>query len=143
MQVAAGSSHLAAIYSRSSQALSSHTVPTSTTNASQPGPSSSSSSNFMPLDKAMTLAHRLKAQLALSATAPKTSAHATSACDDDDEEECQVCMSRPASVVFIPCGHTVCCGPCAIKCRERDKTKGAKNLCILCQQEILEQFDRS
>ena len=89
-----------------------------------------SKSNAVPLDMALILAQRLKAQLSLSAPGPaprpSTSSAAAKALALEDEE-CQICgMLEVALVVFIPCGHSVCCGPCAVRWTERNKSKGVK-----------------
>jgi hypothetical protein len=31
------------------------------------------------------------------------------------EPECVVCMDQESQVIFMPCGHFVCCGDCAIQ----------------------------
>ena len=127
--------HLALIYSRS-QASSSSTAQTtsisSTSSAPKPGPSSGIS-----MDQARILALRVKAQLSSTPSAP-FNASAPPFSSQEKREECVVCMSRLASVVFIPCGHCICCGPCAVKCKKRDEAKGDQNVCILCQQAVVD-----
>ncbi|NXO02953.1 BIR7B protein, partial [Rhinopomastus cyanomelas] len=44
------------------------------------------------------------------------------------ERMCKVCMDRDVSVVFVPCGHLVACGECAINLR----------LCPICRAIIRE-----
>ncbi|XP_008933482.1 PREDICTED: baculoviral IAP repeat-containing protein 7-like, partial [Merops nubicus] len=34
-----------------------------------------------------------------------------------EERRCKVCMDRDVSVVFVPCGHLVACGDCAVNLR--------------------------
>ncbi|NXC68895.1 BIR7B protein, partial [Anhinga anhinga] len=43
-----------------------------------------------------------------------------------EERMCKVCMDRDVSVVFIPCGHLVACGECALNLR----------LCPICREVI-------
>ncbi len=45
---------------------------------------------------------------------------------DDDDNECVVCFSDVKTVVFIPCGHYVCCGSCSKQC----------NTCPICRSKI-------
>ena len=37
---------------------------------------------------------------------------------DEDSESCAVCIERPRTVRFRPCGHAVCCDLCTIKACE-------------------------
>ena len=37
---------------------------------------------------------------------------------EEDGESCNVCMSRPCTMRFRPCGHAVCCELCTIKACE-------------------------
>ena len=41
--------------------------------------------------------------------------------------ECKVCMARPLEVVFLPCGHSVCCATCAPR----------QHACPVCDEPIL------
>ena len=34
-----------------------------------------------------------------------------------EERTCKVCMDKPVSIVFIPCGHLVVCSDCATSLR--------------------------
>ncbi|NXR10187.1 BIR7B protein, partial [Semnornis frantzii] len=43
-----------------------------------------------------------------------------------EERMCKVCMDRDVSVVFVPCGHLVACGDCALNLR----------LCPICRAVI-------
>ncbi|NXJ89720.1 BIR7B protein, partial [Corythaixoides concolor] len=43
-----------------------------------------------------------------------------------EERMCKVCMDRDVSVVFVPCGHLVACGECALNLR----------LCPICRAVI-------
>ncbi|NXO56196.1 BIR7B protein, partial [Aramus guarauna] len=43
-----------------------------------------------------------------------------------EERMCKVCMDRDVSVVFVPCGHLVACGECALNLR----------LCPICRAAI-------
>ncbi|NXN34935.1 BIR7B protein, partial [Rhinoptilus africanus] len=43
-----------------------------------------------------------------------------------EEKMCKVCMDRDVSVVFVPCGHLVACGECALNLR----------LCPVCRAVI-------
>ncbi|NXA80308.1 BIR7B protein, partial [Thryothorus ludovicianus] len=43
-----------------------------------------------------------------------------------EERTCKVCMDRAVSVVFVPCGHLVACGECALNLR----------LCPICRAVI-------
>ncbi|NXX45234.1 BIR7B protein, partial [Tricholaema leucomelas] len=43
-----------------------------------------------------------------------------------EERTCKVCMDRDVSVVFVPCGHLVACGECALNLR----------LCPICRAVI-------
>ncbi|XP_010180800.1 PREDICTED: baculoviral IAP repeat-containing protein 7 [Mesitornis unicolor] len=43
-----------------------------------------------------------------------------------EEKMCKVCMDRDVSVVFVPCGHLVACGECALNLR----------LCPICRAVI-------
>ncbi|XP_014812500.1 PREDICTED: baculoviral IAP repeat-containing protein 7 [Calidris pugnax] len=43
-----------------------------------------------------------------------------------EERMCKVCMDRDVSVVFVPCGHLVACGECALSLR----------LCPICRAVI-------
>ncbi|NXL89322.1 BIR7B protein, partial [Alectura lathami] len=43
-----------------------------------------------------------------------------------EERMCKVCMDRDVSVVFVPCGHLVACGECALNLR----------LCPICRADI-------
>ncbi|NWS34927.1 BIR7B protein, partial [Polioptila caerulea] len=43
-----------------------------------------------------------------------------------EERTCKVCMDRNVSVVFVPCGHLVACGECALNLR----------LCPICRAVI-------
>ncbi|NXV75579.1 BIR7B protein, partial [Atlantisia rogersi] len=43
-----------------------------------------------------------------------------------EEKMCKVCMDRDVSVVFVPCGHLVACGECAINLK----------LCPICRAVI-------
>lgn len=45
-----------------------------------------------------------------------------------EERTCKVCMDRAVSVVFVPCGHLVACGECALNLR----------LCPICRAVIRE-----
>uniref|UniRef100_A0A8B9UYM7 RING-type E3 ubiquitin transferase n=1 Tax=Anas zonorhyncha TaxID=75864 RepID=A0A8B9UYM7_9AVES len=45
-----------------------------------------------------------------------------------EERTCKVCMDRDVSVVFVPCGHLVACGECALNLR----------LCPICRAVIRE-----
>ncbi|KAI6073953.1 Baculoviral IAP repeat-containing protein 7 isoform X1 [Aix galericulata] len=45
-----------------------------------------------------------------------------------DERTCKVCMERVVSVVFVPCGHLVACGECALNLR----------VCPICREVIRE-----
>ncbi|XP_047930719.2 baculoviral IAP repeat-containing protein 7 isoform X3 [Anser cygnoides] len=45
-----------------------------------------------------------------------------------EERICKVCMDRDVSVVFVPCGHLVACGECALNLR----------LCPICRAVIRE-----
>jgi len=33
--------------------------------------------------------------------------------EDEDTQECNICMSEEKSIVFIPCGHYCCCNICS------------------------------
>ena len=44
-------------------------------------------------------------------------------------KECKICMERHSSVVFVPCGHTVC-GTCATKIES----------CSFCRNRILQKI---
>ena len=33
-----------------------------------------------------------------------------------EQENCVVCMARTRVIVFVPCGHLVCCADCAQRC---------------------------
>ena len=39
--------------------------------------------------------------------------------------ECKVCMARPIEVAFLPCGHSLCCAPCARRTRLRGFPRGS------------------
>lgn len=43
-----------------------------------------------------------------------------------EERMCKVCMDKDVSVVFVPCGHLVACGECALNLR----------LCPICRAVI-------
>ncbi|NXP55153.1 BIR7B protein, partial [Heliornis fulica] len=45
-----------------------------------------------------------------------------------EERMCKVCMDRDVSVVFVPCGHLIACGECALNLR----------LCPICRAVIQE-----
>ncbi|KAM9178305.1 baculoviral IAP repeat-containing protein 7 [Mergus octosetaceus] len=45
-----------------------------------------------------------------------------------EERTCKVCMDRDVSIVFVPCGHLVACGECALNLR----------LCPICRAVIRE-----
>jgi hypothetical protein len=35
--------------------------------------------------------------------------------EDKDEADCKICFSKQRAVVFLPCGHYVCCSNCGLK----------------------------
>ena len=38
--------------------------------------------------------------------------------EEQARKECKVCMTDSASVVFVPCGHMICCVKCADGCKD-------------------------
>ena len=45
----------------------------------------------------------------------------------EKEKECKICMDKEVEVIFIPCGHIVCCAQCGENF----------NCCPVCKQEIV------
>ena len=43
-----------------------------------------------------------------------------------EERQCKVCLDREADIVFVPCGHLVCCINCAASLRR----------CPICRAKI-------
>ena len=43
-----------------------------------------------------------------------------------DELACKICLERKADIVFLPCGHMVSCGQCAV----------AIDKCPICRKKI-------
>jgi len=37
---------------------------------------------------------------------------------EDEDNECNVCMTNNKDVVFAPCGHFSCCNSCALQCQK-------------------------
>lgn len=52
--------------------------------------------------------------------------------DVPEGELCVICLTRRRIHAFLPCGHRVCCQPCAISV----KTGSRSPLCPVCRQEI-------
>ena len=84
---------------------------------------------LIPMDKALTAAQRLRAQLAAQAraqgpphikTKPSLSNPSTLV-----SNECPICLENPRSCVLIPCGH-IFCPPCS----------GALTTCPLCREIV-------
>ena len=50
---------------------------------------------------------------------------------NDSKDECVVCMDKPMSVAWVPCGHVCYCIECAEKCKKEDK-------CPTCSQKVTE-----
>ena len=48
--------------------------------------------------------------------------------NDEDDEDCSICLDTPKTVVCIPCGHLCCCYGCF--------SKLPKKQCILCRERI-------
>lgn len=46
-------------------------------------------------------------------------------CDDDKFTTCVVCMTRPRTMAYLPCGHFVVCGKCANACASK---------CVMCNE---------
>ena len=40
----------------------------------------------------------------------------------DSRDECIICMTEPRSHIYRPCGHRICCGPCAEEFWQKCKT---------------------
>ena len=54
--------------------------------------------------------------------------------DDEDDKQCIICCDRKKSVAFVPCGHVVACGECAIGLL---KGCGTELTCpVICSAEI-------
>ena len=34
-------------------------------------------------------------------------------CTHDSADDCKVCFTRKANILFVPCGHLACCGVCS------------------------------
>lgn len=50
---------------------------------------------------------------------------------DDDTSNCHICMEKPISQIFIPCGHYAVCNNCIIK------IKNCYNRCPICNENII------
>jgi ankyrin repeat protein len=48
--------------------------------------------------------------------------------NDEDDEDCSICLDTPKTVVCIPCGHLCCCYDCFKKL--------PKTQCVLCRKPI-------
>ena len=54
---------------------------------------------------------------------PSAPSQQPSAAAEEDGESCSVCMSRPRTMRFRPCGHAVCCELCTIKACEPSRQR--------------------
>lgn len=65
----------------------------------------------------------------------------TDVTDSEKSEEigCKICFEYYPKVVFIPCGHFICCRRCSIGMVDLDDIE-KKVECPLCKQEILQMF---
>ena len=57
--------------------------------------------------------------------------------EDEDEDECGICMDQEKEIVFSPCGHFYSCEGCTTKLFDE-----ANGLCPICRQPILSTFKR-
>lgn len=64
-------------------------------------------------------------------TSALSSSQPTWATVDADGEPCVVCLQRPRSQVLYPCGHRVCCEPCARQVRAQLQPK-----CPICRRPV-------
>ena len=55
--------------------------------------------------------------------------------EEDDESVCSICLDRPRTLVFVPCGHHVTCRDCATDIRSKT------NQCPICRCTIDDMFD--
>lgn len=54
----------------------------------------------------------------------------------DDSKECVVCLEAERQSIFYPCGHKVCCVPCAKSIRS------GSGVCPVCRNSILDTIDK-
>merc|ERR1712166_848621 len=54
---------------------------------------------------------------------------------DEDSESCAVCIERPRTVRFRPCGHAVCCDLCTIKACEPSQRRLK---CPTCREAVVQ-----
>lgn len=52
--------------------------------------------------------------------------------EDEDTQECNICMSEDKSIVFVPCGHYCCCNDCSSKIK----------ICPMCRASISQKVRR-
>lgn len=52
--------------------------------------------------------------------------------DEEEEQECMICLERPADTLVLPCGHRVVCDECSKKLRTTHDDK----ICVRCRREI-------
>ena len=60
-----------------------------------------------------------------------------------DSESCAVCMERPCTMRYSPCGHAVCCEPCTIKACEPSQQRLKCPICraVVAQLELMEGYE--
>lgn len=56
---------------------------------------------------------------------------------EDENNECIICFSEEKNIVFISCGHYVCCNNCAIECTKNN------NKCPVCRKTVTHLVNRS
>lgn len=62
------------------------------------------------------------------------------------DNECIVCTEGPKEVVFIPCGHNICCRICVADMQQRAATEKNKDgsakefCCPKCMQPVLKSI---
>lgn len=52
--------------------------------------------------------------------------------EDEEEQECMICLERSADTLVLPCGHKVVCDECSKKLRATHDNK----ICVRCRCEI-------
>ena len=56
--------------------------------------------------------------------------------EQQQAEECVVCLSNKKEIVFYPCGHQCLCSPCS----ERFKREAQHNICPICRNRIIDSI---
>lgn len=46
------------------------------------------------------------------------------------DKECVVCMTNPAKMAFLPCGHFACCAECSARCQRCPLCREVVSLCV-------------